>query len=277
MKQLIDTHTYFGSNRQFTVDIKPERHRKLQEKIIESHGYSPKFLLMAYSTEGNFLLPGIISDNPDLFLGGILQFNPNRSFEKIFEYTSPVELEKIIKSGLIVGLKLHTSATKIRVDCEDLDEFSRLAIDHEIPMVFHCAATGQDFSHPDYFRRLKDRHPDLRIVCAHYGGLYEEYIPQYVKLVDEFPDVYLNTAGLSGEIRRWDFDADPPSLFYKQNPERWSDLFLDSIVGIEDKVLFGSDYPELHFTLNPIDKTDRKIQQKVLYKNPVNAFGLDDM
>jgi len=277
MNKLIDTHAYIGSNDILRIEEKkPEIYHALRKEVIQKFNYSPRFLLMTYSIEDNLQLPQIISENPDLFLGGILQINPNRLLEKIVRYSSPAELETIIKSGSIVGLKLHTSAVKTRVDDKSLDEFSRLALDYDIPMVFHCSATGQEFAHPDYFRRLKDKHPDLKIVCAHYGGLHEEFIPGYIELIGEYPLIYLNPAGLGGEIHRRIFETDPPSEYYEDNPKRWTKIFLDSIKPIQDKVVFGSDYPELQFRLHPIDKADKEIQQKILFENPIKVFGLKD-
>lgn len=277
MNKLIDTHAYIGSNDILRVEEKkPEIYYDLRREVIQKFNYSPMFLLMTYSIGDNFQLPQIISENPDLFLGGILQINPNRLLEKIVRYSSPAELETMIKSGSIVGLKLHTSAVKTRVDDESLDEFSRLALDYDIPMVFHCSATGQKFAHPDYFRRLKDRHPNLKMVLAHYAGLYEEFIPGYIELIGEYPLIYLNTAGLGGEIHRWIFETDPPSEYYEDNPKRWTKIFLNSIKPIQDKVVFGSDYPELQFRLHPIDKADKEIQQKILFENPIKVFGLED-
>ncbi len=276
MNKLIDTHAYIGSNDILRVEKKPEIYHGLRKEVMQKFNYSPMFLLMTYSIEDNFKLPQIISENPDLFLGGILQINPHRFSEKIAGYSSPAELETIIKSGSIVALKIHTSIVKTRVNDESLDEFSRLALDYNIPMVFHCSATGQDFTHPDYFRKLKDKNPNLKIVCAHYGGLNKKFIPEYIELIDEYPLIYLNTAGLGGEIHRRILETDPPSEYYEDNPERWTKIFLDSIKPIQDKVVFGSDYPELQFRLHPIDKADKEIQQKILFENPIKVFGLED-
>ena len=189
-------------------------------------------------------------------------------------YLTPKELEGIIKSGAIVGLKVHTSAGKLRVDSESLDDFASLAIDQDVPIVFHCSATTQNFTHPDYFRRLKEKHPDLKIVCAHYGGLNEKYMPENIKLLNEYPNIYLNTAGLSGEITRRQFEVDPSSIYHEDNPERWVNEFLQTIEPIQDKVVFGSDYPELKFTIHPIGKAKEEIQQKLLYINPAKIFKL---
>ena len=92
-----------------------------------------------------------------MFLGGIPQINPNKNISKILKYSDPKELEELIQSEKIVGLKLHTSATRTRVDDDSLDDFLVLAVHYDLPFVFHCSATGTDFTHPDYFRNLKTK------------------------------------------------------------------------------------------------------------------------
>lgn len=277
MNRIIDTHAYVGSNKMLGVDSKPEIYIALKDKILKTTGHSIRFLLMAYSKGDNFELPKIIAENPDLFLGGYLQINPNKSLERMLGYSSPSELEGIIKSGKIVGLKLHTSMTKTRVDSDSLDEFSKLAIDYDLPIMFHCAATGQKFAHPDFFRRLRDKNRNLKIICAHYGGLNEEYIPEYIDLVVEDSQMYLNTTGLSGDIKRWIVENSPPAIYFEKNAQRWEKLFSETIGAIKKKVIFGSDFPELDFSLHPINMANQEIQRKVLHDNAVKLFRLENI
>ena len=276
MQQLIDTHGYIGSNQILKVDVRPEQYRALQKESIASHNLSPRFLVMTYSIPDNFNLPDWVDQNPDLFLGGIAQINPNRARERIAGYISISQLESLIKTGKIVAIKLNTAGTLTRVDDPSVDDFAKVATDYNIPLVVHCSATGQKFTHPDYFRRLKDRHPDLTVVCAHYGGLNENYTPSYIHLIHEFPDIFLNTVGFSGEIARRDFNQDPSIVHHDNTPERWIRVFLDTITEIQDRVVFGTDFPELRFTLHPVDQADKAVQEKLFYHNPVRVFRLED-
>lgn len=276
MKRIIDTHGYIGSNEVLNTNIQPEFYKKLKAEILAKYGYDSRFLVMTYSKKDNLMLPTTINENQDLFLGGILQINPNKYFENILGYSSPKEIENIIKLGGVVGLKLHTSATETRVDDSSLNDFAKIAVEYGLPFVFHCSATAQDYTHPDFFRRLKDKHLDLSIICAHYGGLNKSFIPEYFNLLEEYPKIYLNTTGLSGEIVRSDFKQDPPTKErVKEADDYWVDFFLKTIGPIQDKVVFGSDYDYLKFDLNPIDKASKEIQKKLLYTNPIKIFNLD--
>jgi predicted TIM-barrel fold metal-dependent hydrolase len=276
MDMIIDTHGYIGSNKRLNTNIQPEAYRELQKQVLTKHGYDIKFLVMTYSMHDNIILPTTIQENQDVFLGGILQINPNVAFERILGYSSPQNIENIVKQGGVVGLKLHTSATETRVDDSSLDDFASLAVDYNLPFVFHCSATGQDFTNPNAFRRLKDKYPELIIVFAHYGGLNEEFIPEYFKLLQEYPHLYMNTTGLSGEIARYDFRKNEPlKVIVKEPDDYWVDFFLRTIEPIQDQVAFGSDYNHLRFDLNPIDKANEKIQKKILVDNPKKIFNLN--
>lgn len=275
IKDIIDTHCYLGSAPILNIHIEPEFYRGLREDMLKKYNLDVKFLVMTPSIKDNFSLSRTIQKNQDIFLGGILQINPNKSLEDSLGYLAPDEIQRIIDMGNIVGLKLHTSFTKTRVNDPHIHDFADLAIAYNMPIIFHCCATGQDYTSADYFRELKDKKPELKIVCAHYGGLNEDYIPEYIKLVKEIPGLYLNTSGLSGEIKRWNLHVNPPTASYNNDPDRWVRVYLDSIEGIRDSVVFGSDATELSFTLHPVDKADASIQRKLFYDNPRKVFNLD--
>ena len=272
MISIIDTHAYIGSEPNLGIDINPEFYRDLKK---EFSNYDLKFIVMPPSKKDCYRLPSIVKENRDIFVGGILQFNPNQNLEQSLGYLSTKELEKIIEQGDIVGLKMHTSFTQTRVDDSSVGDFADLAINYGLPMVFHCASTGQDFTHPDYFRILRDKKPALKIVCAHYGGLEEGYIREYIKLINELPELYLNTAGLSGEVKRRDVRNDPSKPITSNNPDKFVELFLETVPAIQDSVLFGTDAGELDFSLHPVDKTNFSIQRKLFYSNPKKVFRIN--
>jgi predicted TIM-barrel fold metal-dependent hydrolase len=274
MNKLIDTHAYIGSNKCVGIEIGPEVFLREYEKNFSKYNYDTSFLIMPYSTEGNFEIPNYISMYPTLFLGGYLQLNPNKNFEKILNYSNPKEIESIIESGKIIGLKLNTSATKTKVNDSSLDDFTSIAEKNNLPILFHCSATGQDYTHINFFKDLRKKRPTLKIICAHYGGLNINYINEFVKLAYDDENLYLNTTGLSGQIKRWDFDTIPPKIYHESNHYKWKKVFLATIQKIESKVLFGTDFPELEFTLNPINYASQSVQESILYKNAIKIFKI---
>ncbi len=276
MAQIIDTLAYIGTNRKLGLNERVGDYRKRQKEILENTGNDVKFIITAYSHEDNLNLSEVVSENPGLFLGRYIQINPNKNFQKYLPHTSPKDIENLIKSGNAVGLKSHTSFTRNRIDGRHNIESEKLAVEYGIPIVYHCAATNQEFAHPDFFRRVRDRNPDLIMVCMHYGGFKESYVPKYVKLATEDSKMILGSPGINGEVNRWILEKNPPEHFYENKPDRWVNFFLDTINGIQDQVVFGSDVPELHFTLHPINLADEKIQRKVTFDNAASIFRLED-
>jgi len=293
MRKILDTQGYWGPTECWGFGQDTEGYRILQGKL-KSLGYYVKFLIMPYTTNQNSNLPAVIHENPDLFLGAYLQINPNEDYTSMMSYSKPETIERLIRSDKedsLVGLKLHTSLTKTRVDDPILDEFSRIAVDHDIPILFHCAASGHDFTRSDYFRNLLTKHPDLKIICAHYGGLNERYIlgdyfeeegyiAGYVELVKDFrKNVWLNTSGLNGEKRRWNLikegEKTVQTPYTEYDPNRWKSLFSKTIDGIKDNLVFAGDFPELWWwTTYPVNTSSLEVQHNVLYENTKNLFDL---
>ncbi len=273
LTRVIDTHAYIGTQPKIGLDIQVSDYYRLKEKLWK-HGIDTQFLVMSASLRDNYNIAKIVSDNKKIVLGGVLQIAPNRlMIEQNGGITTPKEIENLLSSKEIKGLKLVTSLTRTAVNDPVLDDYASLAVKYDVPMIFHCSATGQDFTKPEYFLVLKQKHPKLRIVCAHYGGLNEKFIPPYIELVRNNHGIYLNTSGLSGEIKRY-ISIDPLVIHHENNPNRWTNTFLETIKGIEDRVIFGSDYPELKFTIHPIDLADKPTQERVFYKNAKTIFKL---
>jgi len=276
MKKIIDTHAYIGRQPLVGMNITVDKYLALRE-FLKQQGFDVRFLLMSGSLESNKELSEIVWNDGEAIAGGILQINPNRNLEAFLGYMPVKDIEALIKKGGIVGLKNNTAFTKLRVDHKDMLPFADLAIGYGLPMVFHCSSSGQDFVSPSYVRKLLDGRPELKVVLAHFGGLNESYLPESKRLAKEHQDVYLNTAGLSGEIKRYDLSSFPPKEpFREHRPEKWEKLFLEAAEDLRGKIVFGSDHPELSFTLHPVDRLKQEIQEEILYSTPKNVFRLHD-
>ncbi len=274
MPPLIDIHDYIGDNDDFGMHITPDDYKRLQARIATHAGYDARFVIMPASKKDNYHIPDLVSSHPSLFAGGYLQINPNREFERFSPYTEPKELEELIQTGNIIGMKLITVFTDTPADSPMLDDFASLAVQYGLPLFFHCSGTGQQYSHPDRFRALRKRHPSLKMVLMHYGGLNPDYIPPAVELAIGDPLIYLNTSGLSGESAHWDRSVFPPAKHASWDAGRFVRPFLDTIEKVQDRVFFGSDYPELSFTTHPIDFATAPIREKVLYENAARVLHL---
>jgi predicted TIM-barrel fold metal-dependent hydrolase len=163
---------------------------------------------------------------------GVGEIRPDSHFKgnRILEVSPLVNL--MVKRGLI--LLVHSSEP----------------VGHQYP--------GKGTATPDIIQSIIGAHPDLKIVCAHWGG----GLPFYAlmpEVKDSLKNVYFDTAA-------------SPFLY---QPEVY--MKAGQIVGF-DKILFGSDYPLLpprrYFKEMDSITMPRNIQEKILGGNAGRVLGI---
>ncbi len=110
------------------------------------------------------------------------------------------EIETLARAG-VRGVKFHPNFQDFLPDDPTLAPVFRALARHRMIAFFHA---GYDFSipgapgSPERFARLHDRHPELTLVCAHFGGwrLWDD--------VEKFllgrPNLYLDTSFVLGYL-----------------------------------------------------------------------------
>ena len=118
-----------------------------------------------------------------------------------------------------------------------------------IPVLFHAGDERYDFSGPKRIRHVLEKHPDLIVIAAHFGG-YTEWDNAMEYLVGQ--NVYFDTSSTL-----WKLPVDKANKMIKAHGYK--------------KFLFGSDFPmwdhedELS-RFNQLDLTPEE-RQAVLYDN----------
>ncbi|MFC1769356.1 amidohydrolase family protein [Nanoarchaeota archaeon] len=258
--EIIDTHAFYGRNEEFGYDFTLAQLKKTHEQ----HGVN--FLAVSASPKTNREIADVVSGN-DFLLGAYLQIVPKEGFP--WSYTSPDEIFEQSERREIRGLKFIPPLAGIPLDSEELVPYLEIAEARDIPFLFHCSATGADYDSFPQKRKLIENHPDLKVIFAHFGGLRadyngsdkKDYFIGAVELARTFPKVYLNTSGMSND--RVEHGTDEKGNLYKktttQKPDNamlWQVILSSSMQDpeIAGKVLFGTDYPVLPFSLHPFDK-----------------------
>ena len=135
------------------------------------------------------------------------------------------ELQRIKELGLY-GVKLHPDYQRFMADDPVLDEMYGLIEETGLPVILHagwdCYSPNLIHCSPERARKLKLRHPKLKLVLAHLGGN------------DQWEQVRDLLAGLDGELY---FDTS----FTAKCP----DALMTEIIKKHgsDRILFGSDCP----------------------------------
>lgn len=138
-----------------------------------------------------------------------------------YEYENcAAELDRIRAAGLR-GIKFHPDFQKFQADMPEMDPIYDEIAKHRLPVLFHAGDYRYDYSGPARIAHVKEKHPDLIVIAAHFGG-YTEWDESINHLVGK--DVYFDTSSSF-----WKLPADKARMMIEKH-------------GYE-KFLFGSDFP----------------------------------
>ncbi len=161
----------------------------------------------------------------------------------------PGELLRI-KTGGLLGVKLHPDIQRFPLDCENALALFRHMAEMGLPLLCHIGDTRYAFSEPTRLARVMDKVPALQVIAAHFGGwsMWTE-----------------GWKALAGRPNLW---VDSSSSLYALTPEEAASLVRHYGA---DRVFFASDYPmwdpaeELHrFLALPLTKEE---QASILHLN----------
>ncbi len=163
------------------------------------------------------------------------------------------ELERIKAAG-IKGIKLHPDFQKFPADLEAMDKIYDKIAELKLPILFHAGDIRYDYSGPKRIRKVMDKHPDLVVIAAHFGG-YTEWDDSLEYLAGT--NCYMDTSSTL-----WKIPLEKAKEILKKH-------------GYE-KFLFGTDYPmwkheEVLEELNLLDLTPEQ-KEAILYKNALRLF-----
>ncbi len=132
------------------------------------------------------------------------------------------------------GIKIHCHVQKLAPDDARLDAVYRACADARVPVVIHAGRAPKNPAYGvdtdalcavDAVRRVLERHPRTTLVVPHLG---EDEQPGYFALLDEFPQLYLDTTMvLAGYL------CPPPPLTLLERHA--------------DRILYGTDFPNLPY------------------------------
>ena len=163
------------------------------------------------------------------------------------------ELKRIKGLGL-KGIKLHPDFQKFQVDTPEMDPIYDVIASLRMPVLVHAGDCRYDFSGPQRIRHVLEKHPDLIVIAAHFGG-YTEWDKSCEYLVGK--KVWFDTSSTL-----WKLPYEKANAMLRAH-------------GIEN-FLFGSDYPmwdhedELK-RFNQLNLTAQE-REDILYNNAVRLL-----
>jgi predicted TIM-barrel fold metal-dependent hydrolase len=200
--------------------------------------------------------------NPDAIFGHWLQFDPRRALEAIREFDRAMSA-----NGGFVGLCVNGQVTKVPASDPLWDPFYQLAIEANRPIMILTGLTGigqglpggdgyiLDHGHPRHIDAVAARYPQLRILAAR---------PAY-PWQDEMLAILAHKPNVSYELHGW-------------GPKQYAPALKKAIGGrLQDRVMFGCDFPVLRYEKIISDWTSEgysdQVLEKVLHKNAEAYFA----
>jgi len=228
-----------------------------------------KFVLLPLDYSRVTGMPGDTND----FMAEVQRVDPDRiiafaTVDPLAGRRAVVELERAVKDLGLRGLKLHPQIQRFRPDDERCFEVYQAAEDLGIPILFHTGHTGfgtgmeggggvkLDYGRPMYIDNVAAEFRRLKLIMAHFGW------PWY----EEALSITLHKANVYIDLSGW------APRYIPQIVWRYADTLL------QDKVLFGSDYPYVTPArwLSDFEKIDLKPQtrEKILWANAERVLGI---
>ena len=153
-----------------------------------------------------------------------------------------------------IGIKVHEDVQQLSIEHPQFAPIHKLTSEHQGVMLVHAGhIPWSDDTHqgPSRIRKVLEQHPQLKVVVAHLG------IPDtvsYLKLMDEHPNLYLDTTmalATSSPLRK-EFD-------------------IELLIPHSDRILFGSDFPNLPYDYEqeyyPLYVLPEPAREAILFKN----------
>ena len=201
--------------------------------------------------------------NPDVIVGHWLQFEPRRTIESIREFDRVLAACK----GFI-GLCVNGQVTRVPANDPAWDPFYQLSIEANRPIMILTGLTGigqglpggdgyiLDHGHPRHIDEVAARYPKLNVLAAR---------PAY-PWQDEMLAILAHKPNVSYELHGW-------------GPRQFAPALKKAIAGrLQDRVMFGCDFPVLRYEKVVADWTSEGYSQdvldKVLFKNAERYFAV---
>ncbi len=210
----------------------------------------------------NDYIASVVDRFPDRFVG-FASVDPHKGNAAVDE------LERAVRDLGLKGLKLHPVAQDFRPDDERFYPIFAKAAELDIPVLLHTGNTGLgagtpggmgmklDRARPIYLDTLAADFPELTIIGAHPSWPWQD---EMIMVALHKKNVYIDLSG-------WSPKYFPESLVREMKGR------------LQDKVLFGTDYPFIThakwFDAFETLEVDEAVAQKILVENARRVLRID--
>ena len=212
---------------------------------------------------GNDYPASMVARFPEAFIGSFAGIDPWKGERAI------QELDRAVKQLGMIGVKFQQALQAFFPNDRRFYPLYEKCVELKVPVLFHVGTTGAGAGMPGgagfhlkytrpipYIDDVAADFPDLTIICAHPAWPWQE----------EMIAILLHKANVYNDLSGW-------------SPKYFSDSLKREIGGrLQDKMLYGSDYPDItpQRWLSDFEALNYKpeVMEKVLLKNAARVLKL---
>lgn len=257
---IIDAHLHFNE-----IDGSYDKaYKKLNSSMSKND--IGKCIIIPDNVEGSGcadLATALKYTSEDIFVVG----SPNILNQKKGEFD---QLKNLFEERKIIGLKLFPGHDAYYANDERCNKYFELCEDLSVPLIFHTGInTGDEdcakYNDPKYIVDVAKRHPELKIVIAHYFWPKMEYCYKITKGIN---NLYFDTSAM----------ADPEVVDLTGGIEKVREVLEKTMQDRPDSVIFGSDYDmcdvRLHIDLIRSLSLSEDEKENIFSKNALKLFTI---
>lgn len=172
-----------------------------------------------------------------------------------------MKLKDYLDKKLIIGIKLFTGHEAFYLTDERLKDVYRLAIQYNVPVLFHSGWDNSQFSDVMLVTEVAREYPELKLVCCH--CFYPEI--EKCQLLVEYSNVYFDISSIADNVT------------FLENLETKIKKLMEVVPG---RVLFGSDYAgcsqKTHVQFVRKLELSKEVEIKVFKENAMQVYSISE-
>ncbi|ABO49138.1 amidohydrolase 2 [Desulforamulus reducens MI-1] len=174
-------------------------------------------------------------------------------------------LKEFLDKENFYGVKIQCFVQRVSAADERFKEVLELLAEREKGLVLHASSmpASSPYVTPEDVAFLLREYPSVRIMVAHLG--LPEYHTEYLRLLDKFENLYLDTAYIFGNQRH--------DLLFGHNSNNKSNLLRETLNNYSDRIVYGSDFPVMDYPPEKAIEHIRSLglgevkEEKIFYAN----------
>jgi hypothetical protein len=256
---IIDSHLHLPGRREgkTLADSRQELLRELEECRVDYAIVIPDNVPKSEIGSLDEVL-GLVENERRLFVMGTINIRKDKE-------PHILKLDQLFRTGRIVAVKIFPGHEPIYPTDKRLTPVYELCVKYDLPIVIHTGGRKQSkYNDPKFIVKIANRHPELKIVIAHYFFPQVEYCHEITR---PYENIYFDTSGLADD-----------EVIAATGLQKIRDTLALTAKERPSSVVFGTDYAmcsiKKHIALIESLELSKEIKEMIFSKNSIQLFKL---